>query len=363
MHARWCWRERAGIPSVRVLMTGTDGYIGCVMADDLMRHGHEVIGVDTGFYRAGWLYSGLRDTPRTLVKDVRDIASADLDGVDAVVHLAELSNDPVGQLNPEVTFEINHRGSVRLARIARDAGVRRFVYMSSCSVYGVGSDEMLTENSPVNPQTAYAECKVRVEHDVRALADDTFSPTFLRNATAYGASPRMRFDIVLNNLMGSAWTTREVRMSSDGTPWRPITHIRDTSNAVRLVLEAPPDLVTEQTFNVGSDAQNYRVREIAEIVAAAVPGCTTSFGPPSPDNRSYRVSFAKISDRLGFTCAWDAEAGASELATVFSAVDLSPELFRFRAFTRLDQLQYLLQTGQIDRDLRWSPLRTTAPVA
>jgi nucleoside-diphosphate-sugar epimerase len=348
---------------MRVLMTGTDGYIGCVMADDLMRHGHEVIGVDTGYYRAGWLYGGLSASPYTRIKDIRDIGLDDLAGIDAIVHLAELSNDPVGQLDPEVTFEINHRGSLRLATLARQAGVGRFIYMSSCSVYGVGSDDFLTETSPVNPQTAYAECKVAVERDVGALADERFHPTFMRNATAYGASPRMRFDIVLNNLMGLAWTTGEVRMTSDGSPWRPIAHIRDTSLAVRLVLEADADLVSGEIFNVGSDGQNYRVREIAEIVSAAVPGCTTSFGAPSPDNRSYRVSFAKLAERLpAFRCSWDAEAGAAELASVFGAVEMNADLFGYRAFTRLDQLQYLLQTGQLDRDLRWNERREPAAV-
>lgn len=340
---------------MKILLTGTDGYIGSVMADVLMHAGHEVVGIDTGFYRAGWLYDGVRELPRTVSMDIRDLSADQLAGVDAVVHLAELSNDPLGQLAPDVTFDINHRGSVRLASLARAAGVPRFVYMSSCSVYGVGVEEIVNETSPVNPQTAYAECKVRVEQDVGALRGDSFHPTFLRNATAYGASPRMRFDIVLNNLMGVAWTTGEVRMVSDGTPWRPIVHIRDTTAAVMAVLDAPIEAVSGETFNVGSNDQNYQVREIAEIVSAEVPGCTTSFGPPSADNRSYRVSFDKINSVLPtFRCAWDARAGAQELAAVFGRIDLDADAFGYRAFTRLEQLRYLLRTGQLDAELRWT---------
>ena len=340
---------------MRIVVTGTDGYIGCVMADTMLRGGHDVVGVDTGFYRAGWLYDGVGEIPRTMTRDIRDLSVEDLRGADAIVHLAELSNDPLGQLAPNVTFAINHQGSVRLATLARQAGVPRFVYMSSCSVYGVGGDEPVDEESPVNPQTAYAECKVLVERDVGALASDDFHPTFLRNATAFGGSPRMRFDIVLNNLMGIAWTTGEVRMISDGTPWRPIVHIRDTIAAVLAVLEAPLDRVHGEIFNVGSDAQNYQVREIAEIVSAEVPGCVTSFGPPSADNRSYRVSFDKIRGALpDFRCERDARSGARELADIYRRIDLDAPLFAHRGFTRLDQLQYLIRTGQLDADLRWT---------
>ncbi len=339
---------------MRVLLTGADGYIGAVMADDLARHGFDVIGLDAGYYRAGWLYAGISRTPTIVTRDVRDVTVDDLAGVDAVVHLAELSNDPLGQLDPTVTWRINHAGSVHLASVARAAGVRRFVYMSSCSVYGVGATDVVDESSPVNPQTAYAECKVAVERDVGAIADERFHPTFLRNATAFGASPRMRFDIVLNNLMGIAWTTGEIRMLSDGTPWRPLVHILDTSAAVRSVLAASADSVAGEVFNVGSNDQNYQVREIAEIVAGVVPGCTTSFGPPSADNRSYRVSFDKLRGAFpDFRCAWDAVRGARQLADVFAAVGLDADLFGYRGYTRLDQLTYLIRTGQLDGDLRW----------
>jgi nucleoside-diphosphate-sugar epimerase len=268
-----------------------------------------------------------------------------------VVHLAELSNDPLGEHDPRLTYEINHQGSVDLARTCQAAGVRRFVYTSSCSVYGAASQEEKTEDSAPNPQTAYARCKVLVERDVRALADERFTPVFLRNATAYGASPRMRFDIVLNNLAGHAWTSGEIKMTSDGTPWRPLVHVNDICEAILLALEAPREAVHNQVFNVGSDEQNYRVREIAEIVAQSFPGCVVTYGPPSADNRSYRVSFAKIRRHLpGYRCRWTAERGARQLREVFEHIDMSKEVFNYRAYTRLQQLKYLVATRQIDKD-------------
>jgi nucleoside-diphosphate-sugar epimerase len=255
-----------------------------------------------------------------------------------------------------VTYDVNHAGSVRLATLAKQAGVSRFVHMSSCSVYGV-AEGTVDETSPTDPQTAYADCKRLVERDVAALADDAFSPTFLRNATAFGASPRMRFDIVLNNLSGLAWTTGEIAMTSDGSPWRPLVHALDIGKAIRCVLEAPREAVHGEVFNVGSDAQNYQVRDIAERVAAAFPGCTTSFGEPGADNRSYRVSFAKIHDRLpGFSCDWDADSGARQLRAVFERVQLDAATFTGRGHTRLAQLEHLLRTSQIDRELFWTPL-------
>ncbi|XPM55000.2 MAG: SDR family oxidoreductase [Leptolyngbya sp. IPPAS B-1204] len=223
---------------MKVLVTGTEGYLGCLFAPLLLERGHEVTAVDTGFYKVGWLYNGTQSTAKTLTKDIRHITLEDLQGMDAVVHMAELSNDPTGQLAPHITYEINHKGSVRLAELAKQAGVRRFVYMSSCSVYGVATEGDVTEESPINPQTAYAECKALVERDVKPMADDDFSPTFMRNATAFEL-PRMRFDIVLNNLAGLAWTTKEIKMTSDGTPWRPLVHALDIAKALICVLEAP----------------------------------------------------------------------------------------------------------------------------
>ena len=339
---------------MKVLVTGTEGYLGCLLAPELIHDGHEVLGVDTGFYKAGWLYNGVDTTARTLVKDIRHLSVEDLQGVDAIVHMAELSNDPLGQLSPTITYEINHQGSVRLAELAKQAGVSRFVYMSSCSVYGVADGEV-DETSPVNPQTAYAECKTLVERDLLAMADDTFSPTFMRNATAFGASPRMRFDIVLNNLSGLAWTTKKIAMISDGTPWRPLVHGLDIAKAIRKVLDAPRDVVHAEVFNVGSSEQNYRVRQIAEIVGDVFTGCDVSFGDSGGDNRSYRVSFEKITNKLpGFSCDWNAERGARQLHEVFSSISMDTETFTGRGHTRLLQLQHLITTHQLDDKLFWS---------
>ena len=346
--------ERTG-PVQRVLVTGTDGYLGSLLVPLLIRRGHDVTGLDAGYYKAGWLFNGVEFTARTLHKDLRHIAAGDLTGVDAIVHMAELSNDPAGQINPAITYQINHEGSVRLARLAREAGVARFIYTSSCSVYGVATESSVTEKSPLAPQTAYAVCKTLVERDVGAMAGDGFSPVFLRNATAFGASPRMRFDLVLNNLAGLAWTTGEIAMTSDGTPWRPLVHALDIGRAIVCALEAPREAVHGQVLNVGDSRQNYRVRDIAEIVARVFPSCRLSFGQSGSDNRSYRVAFDKIAERLpSFVCEWDAERGARQLRDVFEQVDLDPEAFRGRGYTRLKQLEYLLRTRQLDHDFYWT---------
>jgi nucleoside-diphosphate-sugar epimerase len=340
---------------MKVLVTGTEGYLGSLLPPLLLERGHEVTGVDTGFYKVGWLYNGTDFTAKTLNKDIRNITVEDLQGIEAIVHMAELSNDPTGQLSPNITYDINHKGSLRLAKLAKEAGVRRFVYMSSCSVYGVATDGEVTEKTPVNPQTAYAECKTFVERDVTPLADDDFSPTFMRNATAFGASPRMRFDIVLNNLAGLAWTTKEIKMTSDGSPWRPLVHALDICKAIVCALEAPRDIVHNQIFNVGDTANNYRVKQIAEIVAEVFPGCKLSFGEQGSDNRSYKVSFEKINTLLpGFKSDWNAERGAKQLYDVFSQIDMTEDVFQARGFTRLKQLEYLIRTQQIDKDFFWA---------
>ncbi len=339
---------------MKLIVTGTEGYIGSVLASVLMQEGHEVVGFDTGFYKNGWLYNPYLVTPKTHLKDIRNITLEDLEGIDGVVHLAELSNDPLGQLSPEITYKINYEGSVRLANLAKQAGVKRFVYTSSCSVYGVATDAFVTEETILNPQTAYAKCKVLVEQNVAKLAGDDFSPTFLRNATAYGVSPRMRFDIVLNNLAGLAWTTQEIKMLSDGTPWRPLVHVLDICQAILKVLEAPREVVHNEVFNVGANDGNYQVKEIAEIVAQVFKGCTLSFGNNGGDNRSYRVNFDKIQDRLpGFRCKWDARAGAEQLLNIFSKVHLAKDDFFSKAFTRLKQLEFLLESEQINSDFFW----------
>jgi nucleoside-diphosphate-sugar epimerase len=340
---------------MRILVTGSDGYLGSLLTPALMRAGHEVVGLDTGFYKELMLYRSKEPAPATLVKDVRDLEESDLVGFDAVVHLGDLSNDPAGELAPHVTYEINHKGSVWLAQLARKSGVHRFVYMSSCSVYGVAGDDFLTEESPTDPQTSYAVCKTLVERDLSRLADKQFAPTYMRNATAYGASPRMRFDIVLNNLAGLAWTKKEINMTSDGTPWRPIVHGLDICQAILAVLAAPREAVANEVFNVGDTGHNYRVREIAQIVGDVFPGCAVSFGPPSADNRSYRVSFAKIQRHLpSFQCQWDARRGAKQLLGLFARVDMTKEIFEHRSFTRLKQLRYLISTRQIDSNFFWN---------
>ncbi len=342
---------------MRVLVTGVHGYIGAVLAPYLMSRDIDVVGLDTGYYRDGWLYSDDRNlptTPRTLNKDLRKVTADDLEGCDAVAHLAELSNDPLGQNNPEVTFQINHKASVNLAKLARAKGIRRFVYTSSCSVYGAGAGDFLDESAKPNPQTAYAECKTLVERDVGAMAGADFAPVFLRNATAYGASPRMRFDIVLNDLSALAWTTKKIAMVSDGSPWRPLVHVNDICEAIYRSLIAPEEAVRGRIFNVGQNSENYRVREIAAIVAAEFPGCEVSTGPSGGDNRSYRVNFDRITNELpGFKCSYTAADGARQLRQLFERIQMPEEIYKFRAFTRLKQLKYLQSTQQIDSQFFW----------
>jgi nucleoside-diphosphate-sugar epimerase len=340
---------------MKVLVTGSEGYIGVHLGTVLQGNGHEVVGLDTGLYRNGWLYDNdIKQLPASINKDIRHITEADLEGFDAVVHMAELSNDPLGQFNSQLTYQINHAGSVALAKKCKAVGIQRFVYTSSCSVYGAGNDDWKTEESELNPQTTYAECKAMVERDVSALADDNFSPVFLRNATAHGPSPRMRFDIVLNNLAGLAWTTGEIRMTSDGTPWRPLVHVLDICDAIGCVLESPREAIHNQIFNVGDTQENYRVREIAKVVAAIFPDCKLHIGRSDGDNRSYRVSFDKINERLGFKASRTIYTGAQELFEVFLGVNMTSETFKDRAFTRLHQLKYLVETGQIDHDFFWT---------
>jgi len=350
-------RTKLARRTVKIFLTGVDGYIGTLLAPLLMRRGHDVLGLDAGFYRSGWLYSDpdLDALPKTISKDLRRVEPRDLEGVDCIMHLAELSNDPLGEMQPHVTLAINHQASVRLATLAKQAGITRFIYASSCSVYGASRHEGLTENADPSPQTTYAQCKVMVENDLRTLADHRFSPVFLRNATAYGASPRMRFDIVLNNLCGLARTTRRIVMTSDGTPWRPLVHVLDICKAFVCAAEAPRDSIHNQTFNVGDNRENYQIRDVATIVAAEFPGCAVVLGSDGNDRRSYRVSFAKIQSRLpGFSCDWTAVKGAEQLRALFDRIDLSPEQFAFPAFTRVEALKQLLRTGQLNHELFWT---------
>ena len=339
---------------MRILLTGSRGYIGTVMAPFLLDAGQEVVGVDTDLYRRS-TFGPWRESIRTLCKDVRELHVADLRGFDAVIHLAALSNDPLGDLNPQLTYEINHLASVRLAEQAKAAGVRRFAFASSCSNYGAAGDEPVDEEAELNPVTAYGESKVRVERDVSRLADDSFSPTFLRCATAYGVSPRLRFDIVLNNLVAWAFTSGKVFLKSDGTPWRPIVHIEDISRAFLAVLSAPREVVHGQAFNVGRNDQNYRIREIAQIVKETVPGCEIAFADGAgPDKRNYRADFSKIGRLLpAFQPRWDARKGARQLYETYKALGLKLEDFEGPRFRRIDQLKQLMAMGNLGSDLRW----------
>ena len=349
---------------MRVLYTGSDGYIGAILGPKLLARGHDAIGVDTGYYRRGWLFEDGLTRPMVMTKDVRQISQADLKGIDAVVHLAELSNDPLSENDPEMTLAINHRGSAQFARTCKAAGVARFVYASSCSIYGASGNDVKTETSLVDPQTTYARCKVLVENEVGPLADDRFTPVFMRNATAFGASPRQRFDIVLNNLAGWAHTTGKIRMTSDGSPWRPLVHVDDICEAILCALEAPREAVCAEAFNVGDDAQNYRVKEIAEIVAATFKGCELSFGPSGGDNRSYRVSFAKIQKHMpAFRCRWSAVHGAEQLRAIFERIKLDEATFNAAPYTRLSELKYLRTTTQLTDGLLWTPGEAAAKSA
>lgn len=339
---------------MRVLVTGHNGYIGSAMVPLLQEAGHEVVGLDTFYYEDCVLGQENGDVP-SIRRDIREVTPADVLGFDAVIHLAALCNDPLGNLNSDWTMEINHRASVRLARLTKDAGVRRFLFASSCSMYGASGDDLLTEEAPLRPITAYAESKVRTEEDLAKLADATFSPVFLRNATAYGVSARHRADVVLNNLVGWAHTTGKIKIMSDGTPWRPIVHIADISQVFALALEAPRDMVHNQAFNVGAPSENHQVRDLAEFVREAVPGCTIEYaGDGKADPRNYRVDFGKLQRTFpGYVPRFDARRGAQELIAAYRQANLSFEDFTGRKFNRLLQLRHLMETGRVGEGLRW----------
>lgn len=345
---------------MRVLLTGHQGYLGTVMAPVLADAGHEVVGLDSGLF-ADCVLGPAPDDPPGYAVDLRDVTPEQLAGVDAVVHLAALSNDPLGSLQPRLTYDINQHASVRLARLARDAGVRRFLYASTCSVYGAsGADDLVDEDAPLRPVTSYAESKVRVEEELVGLADAEFSPVLLRNATAFGFSPRLRADIVLNNLVGLALTTGEVRVLSDGTPWRPLVHARDIAAAFTAALAAPRDAVHARAFNVGTEQNNLTVADIAAEVAAAVPGSRLVItGEAGPDPRSYRVNFGRLRAALpGFHAGWMIKAGALELAAAYQQYGLTKQDFD-RRFTRLARLSDRCADGTIDAELR--PLALVSP--
>jgi nucleoside-diphosphate-sugar epimerase len=340
---------------MRVLLTGHHGYLGSVCAVLLEKAGHDVVGLDTFYYR-GCNFGSDRVQHRALERDVRDFSVAELEGFDAVVHLAALSNDPVGDLDSGWTYAINLHGTLALARAAKEAGVPRFVFASSCSMYGAtGGDELVGEGAALRPLTPYAESKVRAEEGVLALAGNGFAPVSMRNATAYGVSPRLRLDVVLNNLVAWAHTTRAIRLLSDGLSWRPLVHVRDLGAATIALLEAPAANVTGEAFNIGSPAENYRIRELADVVKRQLPDCEISVaGDATRDVRSYRVDFSKFATRFpGCVLEWTAERGVAELAAAFEAVGLTAEEFEGGRFTRLTRLRELLARGDLGDDLRW----------
>jgi nucleoside-diphosphate-sugar epimerase len=340
---------------MRVLVTGHKGYIGAVLVPVLLDDGIEVVGMDTDYYRECGFAGALAEVPE-IGRDIRDATPADLEGIDAVVHLAALSNDPLGDFDPELTYDINQRATIQLARLARDAGAERFLFSSSCSNYGAGGDDLLDETAPFNPVTPYGISKVRAELGLLELMDDRFSPVLLRSATAYGVSPRLRCDVVLNNLTGWAIATGKVLIKSDGTPWRPIVHIRDISRAFLTALRAPREAIHGQAFNVAKPDENYRIRELAEIVGATVPGCTIELaGDAGPDARNYRVDASKIAASLpDFAPTWTAADGARELYEAFKETGITLDDIEGWRYRRVGQIKRLMSDGRLGPDLRWT---------
>jgi len=339
---------------MRTLVTGHLGYIGTILTPMLLEAGHEVVGLDTDLYARCTFGEPPTEVP-TIKKDIRDVRTSDLEGFEAILHLAGLSNDPLGDLNPQLTHEINHQAAVRLAEMAKEAGVSRFVFSSSCSTYGAAGEEPIDENGAFNPVTPYGETKVLVEQDVSKLAAEDFCPVFLRNATAYGVSPRLRFDLVVNNLVAWAFTTGRIYLKSDGSPWRPLVHIEDISKAFIAAMEAPAQKVYCQAFNIGRTSENYRIGELAEIVAEIVPDCRIDYAPDAgPDKRTYRVDCSKVARVLPeFQPQWDVRQGAQELYAAYQRIGIRQEEFEGPRYKRIAHIKQLITDGILNKTLRW----------
>jgi len=340
----------------RILVTGNLGYIGFVLTEMLLSENYEVIGLDTNFYRDKKIIDfKFKKDFRQYYKDVRQIKLDDLKGIDYVIHLAALSNDPLGELNPGITEEINLNASIKLAKLAKQAKVSRFLFSSSCSIYGANEDNKLDEEAPMKPLSAYARSKVNFEEELSKLADNSFSPTYLRNGTAFGVSPNIRFDLVVNNLMGWAYTTKEIKILSDGRAWRPIVHIRDISKAFLAVLKAPIEQIHKEAFNVGINSENYQIKTIAKEIHNLMPNCEIKIlGEHNPDQRNYNVNFDKIGEKLnGFKPEWNLIKGIKELHNSFKQINLKYDDFQDKNYTRIKQLKYLLSNRKIDDNLYW----------